>query len=315
MRLSKLHQRYLVDLKALGRSPLTIVAYESDFRIFLDFLGRDDTRALTEKAASRYPGWLSKRRDPNQRLRSGHSPAGLARRVTSVSAFCAWLVKRKDLTSNPFDALPRPKRPRGLPRAVPTGLIDRLLRGKMSSRDRAVVACLRYAGLRIGELINLEVGDVDFLLGVVTVRRGKGGSDRTIPMDPTLRDALVDWSLARGDAPGGVFLGQDNPRLNRKAVGRILDRLCLQVGIPRFTAHQLRHTFGTEAASAGIPATELQALMGHEDLSTTQRYVRVTGRDLERAVARVHAWREARASVDSVTQEAESVQVRSEPHL
>ena len=64
--------------------------------------------------------------------------------------------------------------------------------------------------------------------------------------------------------------------------------------MPGFTAHQLRHTFGTEAASAGIPATDLQALMGHEDLSTTQRYVRVTGRDLERAMARLKAWRESR---------------------
>jgi integrase len=74
----------------------------------------------------------------------------------------------------------------------------------------------------------------------------------------------------------------------------------LGTGIARFTAHALRRTFGTEAASAGIPATDLQALMGHEDLSTTQRYVRVTGRDLERAMARLKAWREVR---DSVTQE------------
>lgn len=67
--------------------------------------------------------------------------------------------------------------------------------------------------------------------------------------------------------------------------------------MPRFTSHQLRHTFGTEGAASGIPATELQALMGHEDLATTQRYVRVTGRDPERAMARMKAWRDARASV------------------
>jgi integrase len=81
--------------------------------------------------------------------------------------------------------------------------------------------------------------------------------------------------------------------------------------MPRFTAHQLRHTFGTEAASAGIPATDLQALMGHEDLSTTQRYVRVTGRDLERAMARLKAWREAR---ESVTQEVKTILNPAKPH-
>ncbi len=304
MRLSKLHQRYILDLKALGRSPLTIAAYESDFRIFLDFLGRDDTRAITEKAASRFPAWLAKRRDPNQRLRTGHSPGGIARRVTTVAAFCAWLVKRKEIPANPFDSLPRPKRPRGLPRAVPGELIDRLHRQELSARDRAIVRCFRYAGLRIGEVINLDLADVDLLLGTLTVRRGKGGADRTIPLDPTLRDALTDWSLARGEAPGALFPGRDSPRLNRKAIGRILNRLCIQAAIPRFTAHQLRHTFGTEAASAGIPATEIQALMGHEDLSTTQRYVRVTGRDLERAMARVKAWRDARGSV---TQEVKTI--------
>ena len=83
----------------------------------------------------------------------------------------------------------------------------------------------------------------------------------------------------------------------------MLNRLCLEAGVSRFRAHALRHTFGTEAAFAGIPATELQTLMGHEDLSTTQRYVRVTGRDLERAMARLKAWREVR---DSVTQELKS---------
>lgn len=296
MRLSKLHQRYLFDLKALGRSPLTIAAYESDFRIFLDFLGRDDTRAITDKAASRFPAWLAKRRDPNQRLRTGHSPAGIARRVTTVAAFCAWLVKRKEIPANPFDNLPRPKRPRGLPRAVPSELVDRLLRLEMPAHDRAILCCFRYAGLRIGEVINLDMADADFLLGCLTVRRGKGGADRTIPMDSTLREALTDWCLIRGDAAGAMFPGRDSPRLNRKAIGRMLNRLCLDAGVPRFTAHALRHTFGTEAASAGIPATELQALMGHEDLSTTQRYVRVTGRDLERAMARLRAWREARGT-------------------
>jgi integrase len=77
----------------------------------------------------------------------------------------------------------------------------------------------------------------------------------------------------------------------------MLKRLCVRAGVPRFTAYQLRHTFGTEAASAGIPATELQALMGAEDLSTTQRHIKVTGRDLERPMARLKAWRDHRVSV------------------
>lgn len=85
----------------------------------------------------------------------------------------------------------------------------------------------------------------------------------------------------RGESPSALFPGRDGPRLNRKTIGRILNRICLEAGVPRFTAHAPRHTFGTEAAFAGIPATDLQALMGHEDVSTTQRYIRVTERELE----------------------------------
>ncbi len=107
------------------------------------------------------------------------------------------------------------------------------------------------------------------------------------------------WSAGQRKKSPDPLAGCDVPRPNRKGIGRMLNRLCLDVGVPRFTAHALRHTFGTEAASAGIPATELQALMGHEDLSTTQRYVRVTGRDLERAMARLKVWRDARDSVAS----------------
>ena len=81
-------------------------------------------------------------------------------------------------------------------------------------------------------------------------------------------------------------------------MGGLLKRLSVQAGVPCFTAHQPRQTFSTEAVSAGFSATELQALMGHEDLSTTQRYVRVTGRDLERAMARLKAWRDAKAPLE-----------------
>jgi integrase len=104
---------------------------------------------------------------------------------------------------------------------------------------------------------------------------------------------------------------RDRPRLDGKAIGRTLDRSSVSAGTTRFTGCLPRHTFGTEGASAGIPATEPQALMGHEDLSTTQRYVRVTGRDLERAIARLKAWRDAK---DSLATEVQALLRPREPH-
>lgn len=303
MRLSKLHHRYLQELKGLGRAPLTIATYESDFCIFLEFLGRDDTRALTDRVASGFLAWLARCRDPNQRLRQGHAPGSIARRVASVSGFCKWLAKRKDILANPFDSLPRPKRPRGLPRAVPTEIIDRFLKMELTTREGAIVSGFRYAGLRVSEIINLDTEDVDFLLNCLAVRKGKGGVDRTIPVDPALPHALEEWCRERGDALGAMFAGQQGPRLNRKAVGRMLNCLCKHACIPRFCAHQLRHTFGTEAASAGAPATDLQQLMGHDELATTQGYLRVTSCDLERPMARLKAWRKAKDSVEPMVQQ------------
>ena len=91
---------------------------------------------------------------------------------------------------------------------------------------------------------------------------------------------------------------------------RLTTQLCVRTVVPRFSAHRLRHTFGTEAASSGIPETELQALLGHENLSTTQRYVRATGRDPERTMAGLKVWWEAR---DSARQDVESPVRTREP--
>ena len=283
VKLTPLHRKFLQDLRALGRSTATIIHYESDFQVFLKFLPRDDVRDMTALIIQRYPAWLARR---------GYAAATIRRRIDSAASFARWLTRRREIRFNPFDALERPKRPKGLPRPVLPDDCAALLGACRTPRDRALFQLMRCAGLRVGEVERLDLGDVDLLAGVLMIRQGKGGKDRAIPLAADLRGALVTWCLERGDLPGPLFPGRVATRVGRRQIGRLLARLCKQAGIPRVAPHKLRHTFCTEAIEAGVALPDLQLLAGHEDPQTTMRYVSVRPSRLQAAVDRVAELRE-----------------------
>ncbi len=270
MKLSQLHTKYLADLGALGRSPATLQAYAGDWKLFFSFLPRDDVRELTRENVADYAAWLSQK---------GHRPSGIARRLSSVSSFGEWLARRGDVPTNPFHTLPRPKARRANPKPVPEDRLAKLT--DLTPRDAALVGVMRYAGLRVGEVGHLDLDDVDLDNGVLQVREGKGGKDRAIPLFDPLPALLRAWLTVRGDTLGPLFPGARVPRLERKAVGRILGRLAENAEIPHFSPHQLRHTFCTSLVRMGVSPSHVQALAGHESLETTQRYVKVTASDLQ----------------------------------
>ncbi len=280
MRLSSLHTAYLAHLRALGCSSHTLTAYMYDFRIFANWLGRDDVRALAPGIASAYLGHLSER---------GNASGGIRRRIASVSAFCTWLRRRGDIQASPFDGAERPKRRKGLPRAVPDAHVEAML-ALADQRDQALVGVMRWAGLRVGDVENLSVEDVDTERGIFVIRAGKGGKDRVVPIFPQLRPLLAPW-LAQRPQIGPVFPGgHEAPRLGRRPQEKAVRRLCERAGIPPCTPHQLRHSFGTWAVRAGIPINQVSAMMGHEDLATTAIYCRIAGSDYSDALARAQAW-------------------------
>ena len=280
MKLSLLHKRYLADLRALGRSPQTISAYESDFGLLCRFTGRDDVRALTPETVADFARWLSEQ---------GHKATSIGRRLASSSSFGDWLERRGELPKNPFRGIPRPKRRKSLPRAISTDQADKLAEAPLA-RDRAMVALMRYSGLRVGEVSALDLEDLG--LDCVRVREGKGGRDRTVPLVPPVQVALADWLTQRGAEAGPVFPGVRGPRFSRVTISRSLNRAAKAAGVPHLTPHQLRHTFGTEMTQAGVELAYLQALMGHSDPATTMRYVQVTGHNLQAAMQRAQAWRD-----------------------
>lgn len=283
MRLSAVHGAYLKDLLARGLSTATAKAYQGDFQSLLSYLRTDDTRALTTERIMDYPAWLAE-----QRLK----PGTVARRVHSASAFCKWLTRRGDLTRNPFDEAPRPKDPKRLPRPMPPDTFAVLMGLPLSPRNRAILALLRYEGLRLSELCELDLDSMDLRAGVIRVH-GKGNKTRVLPLLPDARRPLEVWLAVRGDSPGPLFSGQRGERLGKTGVERLLTRLLTDAGLPKYTPHQLRHTFGTQAVRAGVSLKVLKDMMGHESLETTSLYVEVTAEDMRNAAALMEAFERA----------------------
>jgi integrase/recombinase XerC len=162
-----------------------------------------------------------------------------------------------------------------------------------SQRNQAILALMRYAGLRIAEVSGLDLADVD--LQVETVRIvGKGNKERVLPIVEALGAYLGNWIAERGQEPGPLFLGIHGERLGPKGIRVALKKLARKVGVAKFTPHRIRHTFGTETSRAGVPVEVLQQLMGHESIETTMLYRQVTAQDLRQAQSLIQAYERSR---------------------
>ena len=194
-------------------------------------------------------------------------PVAATRRAyrSDLSAFYTWAVKRRLAVVNPVADTDSIRVHKTMPRPVAADLIGQLIDGAPDREVELAVALAAYAGLRRSEVANLRRDDI--VLGadppVLFVRNGKGGRDRTIPINPRLRPYLEHLPAGTVVRCGPGYLGAKVAEYLRSS------------GVDA-TMHALRHTFGTEGARVG-DVVALQALMGHEDLATTSRYVALTG--------------------------------------
>jgi len=186
------------------------------------------------------------------------------------------------------------RKPQVLPQVYDPGDMERLLeeaeRGSprqseaVRRRNHNLVAILMDTGLRIGELVELRVGDVDLTRGVLVVRNGKGQKQRAIPLTARAGLALRDQAHGKG-AQRRVF-----ESVNRRNLYKAIVNLARQVGLEGVHPHSFRHYFGTQLAERGVRLEVIQDLLGHADPSTTRVYVAVTGRALRQAVSALE-WR------------------------
>jgi integrase/recombinase XerD len=212
------------------------------------------------------------------------SPATVARKLSGLSSWYDFLVKLRAVAANPVGGADRPyvSRDHSATVGLTPGEVDALLAaagadtGPAAVRHRAVLALLADLGLRVGELVSLDVTDVGWERGHRTVRFvGKGGRARRRALTPAAAAALDRYLGERSDGP--MFVTANGARIDRHAVFRLVRRLARQAGIAgwqRLSPHSLRHAFATTARAEGVALEDVQDAMGHADPRTTRRYDR-----------------------------------------
>ena len=220
----------------------------------------------------------------------------ISRKVTALRTFFNYLLREGMVKNNPAEMIQAPRVEKYIPVFLSVDEMLALLKadgvtGAMAFRDRAVIELFYSSGIRLSELVGLNIGDIDFIQGLIKVR-GKGRKERVVPVgDPALtalREYLenrkeVSETLSYGGSKDPVFVGKSGARLSARTVARILDKMVLMSGLKRkISPHVLRHTFATHMMEAGADLRAIQELLGHKSLSTTQKYTSVSvGRLLE----------------------------------
>jgi integrase/recombinase XerC len=229
----------------------------------------------------------------------GYARSTIARRLASLRTWCKFLRRQGVLESDPAAGLRSPRQGRKLPHFLSRGDMERLLSAPpgdtpLGLRDRALLETLYSAGVRVGELVGLDVADVDFAEGMALVR-GKGKKERLALLGPPALAALGTWLEARKGLPGpaaskpALFLNKNGTRLSARSVGRLLEKYLARAGLdPRTSPHTLRHSFATHLLDGGADIRGVQELLGHKSLGTTQIYTHVTTQRLRESYHRAH---------------------------
>ncbi|HVM61609.1 MAG TPA: site-specific tyrosine recombinase/integron integrase [Verrucomicrobiae bacterium] len=219
-------------------------------------------------------------------------------KMSALRSLFKWLVRTERVKQNPLMGLTLPKLTRKLPKFLTIQQVEALLetplKGKAKDgfaawRDRAILEVLYSAGLRIHELVQLNDEDVD-VLGEVARVRGKGKKERLAALGGPAIEALQKYLELRGRAARGpLFVNKFGERLTARSVQRMLKKYLIVAGLdPSLTPHKLRHSFATHMLDAGADLRNVQELLGHANLSTTQIYTHITPERLKKVYEKAH---------------------------
>jgi len=224
----------------------------------------------------------------------------VARKLATLRSFCKFLVRRGYLTSNPVAAIRTPKQDKRLPKYLEVEEIEKLLANPdtttlLGARDRAMLEVLYSTGMRVSELIALNVTEVDLATNVVRVA-GKGKKRRVIPLGPSAVQTLLHFlDLRRADPRSAsfdteaLFINKHGQRLSTRSVRRKLDKYLLEAGLDlSVSPHTLRHSFATHMLRRGADLRSVQEMLGHQSLSTTQIYTHLTGETIKQSYDQAH---------------------------
>ncbi len=266
----------------------TIINYTIDLGVFKTFLGDRQIETIDHLALRRF---LAELRARNYAKRT------IARKLASLRSLFRFLFREGYIKKNPITAISTPKLDRKLPVFLDVAKIEKLLQSPPESdaaglRDRALLETLYSTGIRVSELVGLDIDDVDIISGVVKVL-GKGSKERIVPIgEPALnaiRKYLDKRAGSRVKDRTAVFLNNHGKRLTDRSVRRVVDkhiRACSMT--EKISPHSLRHSFATHLLDRGADLRSVQELLGHANLSTTQIYTHVTMERLKTVYDKAH---------------------------
>ncbi|MCW2686267.1 MAG: phage integrase family protein [Mycobacterium sp.] len=265
---------WTLTLRAERKAPATIKSYTEGVTTFLRWCESSGTPAeLTKSTVQTFVAEL---------LDAGQQPKTATARLLAVRRFSAWLTEERILSSDPLLGIRQPKVDRKVVEALTDDELQALIkacqgRGFTDRRDEAIVRLMAETGMRAGEPVRLEVGDVDLQRGIATIRRGKGGKGRIAPFGPQTGQAIDRYMRMRRTHrmadTGKLFLGADNWRdFNYFGLRHALVRRAELAGIKNFHPHKLRHTFATRWLRASGSEGGLMAVAGWSTRGMIDRY-------------------------------------------
>jgi integrase/recombinase XerC len=282
---------YLGALKHQRRlSPATLGNYGHALSLLLGLQKDSSLAALEAQQVRRYVALLHAK---------GLAPRTLALTLSAWRGLFKWLVRHKGFTVNPVVGVRAPKAAKPLPKALSVEQAAKLLERQDGDsgalvRDRAMFELLYSSGLRLGELVSLDVGDgrLDLSEGEVTVT-GKGSKTRTVPVGARAREALQAWLQVRSQLAvpeeRALFVGSRGRRIGHAAVGKRLQAWASRSGLgQRVHPHMLRHSFATHVLQSSQDLRAVQEMLGHASVSTTQVYTHLDFQALAKVYDAAH---------------------------
>ncbi len=276
---------YLLVDKGLSNN--TVKAYEADISSFFQWLDNEDLKYknLQEDHINQYISFLFQRK-----MRS----SSVNRKISSIKSFYIFLVKRNFLKNSPLNDLVTPKQEKYLPESMSEAEVDKLLNSpdvanKIENRDKAMIEMLYATGMRISELVNLKITDVDMKRCVVKVF-GKGSKERLVPFGETALDSLKSYLNNREQSSSKeIFLSNRGKKMTRVAFWQRVKVYLIRENLKNsISPHTLRHAFATHLLNRGADLRSVQLLLGHSDLSTTQIYTHIAKQRLSDVLKKHH---------------------------
>ena len=276
---------YLLVDKGLSNN--TVKAYEADISSFFQWLDNEDLKYknLQEDHINKYISFLFQRK-----MRS----SSVNRKISSIKSFYIFLVKRNFLKNSPLNDLVTPKQEKYLPESMSEAEVDKLLNSpdvanKIENRDKAMIEMLYATGMRISELVNLKITDVDMKRCVVKVF-GKGSKERLVPFGETALDSLKSYLNDRKQSSSKeIFLSNRGKKMTRVAFWQRVKVYLIRENLKNsISPHTLRHAFATHLLNRGADLRSVQLLLGHSDLSTTQIYTHIAKQRLSDVLKKHH---------------------------